>query len=508
MSLVPLMIPPGIFRNGTNYQSSGRWWDADLVRFFDGVLRPIRGWMKIADTAIGEGTDKEGGVPRGIIAWKDEDGDRWVAVGTTKGLFVFSGGGYIDITPIPFVEGLEDAQSVDGYGAGAYGTGIYGGPRVLPDVTPAAMWSFDTWGQYLIGCMQGDGKIYEWKVNPIQKARLVENAPVDCAGCFVTPERHLVAYGANGNPRLVMWSSQEENTVWSPLPTNTAGDLQVETNGTLVAAIKSRGETLLFTEVDVFTMRFRGQPLVYGIEKLSSASGIAGPRAGIAVDVGIFWMGQNSFFFYPYDGDVDPLPCELSDYVFSDINLTQISKVYCGHNASFGEIWWFYPSNDSNNNNRYAIYNYREGHWMIGGTSEIAPLHRTCWEDIGVYDYPIAADREGYLYQQEFGWTADGTPIIDERRIQSGPVEIRPGNRVMCVTQMLPDERTGGQAQILLKSKFTPESEYANHGPYSLDPYTDVRLTGRQVAMEIQGAVDDDWRVGTIRLDVTPGGRR
>ena len=87
-------------------------------------------------------------------------------------------------------------------------------------------------------------------------------------------------------------------------------------------------------------------------------------------------------------------------------------------------------------------------------------------------------------------------------------MEIRPGNQIMHVNQMLPDERTGGQAQIVLKSKFTPEGVYTSHGPYSLSEYTDVRITGRMIALEIQGAVDDDWRFGTLRLDVAPGGRR
>ena len=497
MSLLPLPIPPGVFRNGTNYQSSGRYWDADLVRFSEGVLRPMRGWAKIAD-------DPVVGVPRGLLAWKDEDGDRWVAVGTVgedSRLYVFAGGAYVDITPIGLQAGLVDALSVDGYGAGAYGSGTYSGPRVLPDVTPASMWQFDTWGQYLVACMSGDGKLYQWQVNPAQKAQLIENAPVDCTGCFVTPERFLVAYGADGNPRLVRWSDQENIDSWAPLGTNRAGDKEVQTNGTLIAAIKTKKETVLFTEVDTHVMRFIGGTLIYSIDRLSSASGIVGPRAGVMVDRGIYWMGVNGFFYY--DGEVKPLPSEVSDYVFSDINQAQISKVYAGHNSSFGEVWWFYPSNDSNEINRYVIYNYRENHWMIGTL-----IARTGWEDAGVYDYPIASDVDGYLYSHEFGWTADGEAITSQRRIEAGPVEIRPGNQIMHVNQMLPDERTGGQAQIVLKSKFTPEGVYTSHGPYSLSEYTDVRITGRMIALEIQGAVDDDWRFGTLRLDVAPGGRR
>lgn len=494
MSLVPIAIPPGISRNGTEYESAGRWYSADLVRFFEGEKRPIRGWQKVADDAIA-------GVPRAMLAWKDNTGDRWIGLGTTEKLCAYQTGSVVDITPIGFTAGAEDAVSVDGYGAGAFGAGAYQGPRVLPEVTPASTWSLDTWGEFLVACMSSDGKLYEWQVNAGVVAQLIDNAPVDCQGCFVTPERHLVAYGAGGNPRLIQWSDSEDNTVWADEQTNTAGSKEVQTNGTIVTAIKYRGETILFTEVDTHTMRFIGGIFVYSIDKLSKASGIAGPNAGIAIDRGILWMGVNGFF--SYDGAVNPLPCEVQDYVFSDINLTQLSKVHAGHNVAFGEVWWWYPSGESNEIDRYVIYNYREDHWMIGSS-----LSRTCWEDAGVFDYPIAMDAAGFIYQQESGWTADGTSIGSARTIRSGPIEISPGNRVMHVRQIIPDEKTQGQATLTLHAKFTPEDSYVAFGPFTLTPYTDVRLTGRQVSLEIKGVADEDWRVGSIRLDVTPGGRR
>ena len=46
MALIPLKIPPGVYRNGTEYQSAGRWYDANLVRWYENTLRPIGGWRK------------------------------------------------------------------------------------------------------------------------------------------------------------------------------------------------------------------------------------------------------------------------------------------------------------------------------------------------------------------------------------------------------------------------------------------------------------------------------
>ena len=41
--LIKLEIPPGLYKNGTEYQAAGRWTDANLVRWFENTLRPIGG---------------------------------------------------------------------------------------------------------------------------------------------------------------------------------------------------------------------------------------------------------------------------------------------------------------------------------------------------------------------------------------------------------------------------------------------------------------------------------
>lgn len=45
MPLLPFRIPPGVSRNGTEYQSAGRWFDADLVRWIGNITQPIKGWV-------------------------------------------------------------------------------------------------------------------------------------------------------------------------------------------------------------------------------------------------------------------------------------------------------------------------------------------------------------------------------------------------------------------------------------------------------------------------------
>ena len=52
MPLLPIKIPPGFFRNATQYQAKNRWFQGNLVRFSEGRLRPIGGWQRLAPTQI------------------------------------------------------------------------------------------------------------------------------------------------------------------------------------------------------------------------------------------------------------------------------------------------------------------------------------------------------------------------------------------------------------------------------------------------------------------------
>jgi hypothetical protein len=377
MALIPLKIPAGVFRNGTEYQSSGRYYDSNLVRWFEGTLRPIGGWRKRSSTQLT-------GSCRGLITWRDNSSDRWIVAGTNSKLYVMNEAGTIkDITPTGFTTGSADAVSKLGYGYGTYGSFAYGVARPdLGSLTPAATWSMDTWGEYLVACSDADGKLYEWQLgfSGPTLAAAISGAPTSCAAVMTTAERFVFALGASGNPRMVKWCDQEDNTDWTPSTTNQAGDFELQTVGSLKCGKRVRGLNLLFTDVDVHASSYIGAPYVYSFEKVGSGCGVISSQAVAAIDTAAMWMSRSGFWVY--DGYVKPLASDVGDYVFENINYTQASKIYAVHNSKYGEITWFYPSAASNENDSYVTYNYREGHWAIGSMS------RTAGTDRGVFTNP------------------------------------------------------------------------------------------------------------------------
>lgn len=495
MALLPIQIPPGVYRNGTELQSAGRWFDANLVRWYEGTMRPIGGWRKRGSASA------IAGIARGLLAWEDNDADPWIAVGTAAKLYVYRVDGAVaDITPASFTVGDADAEIKTGYGYSQYGTQAYGVERTnLSAPTPATTWSLDAWGEYLLACSNADGKIYEWQLDfstPTKAAALL-NAPTNNNAVLVTSERFVFALGAGGNPRKVQWSDQENNTVWTPTTLNQAGDFELVTPGQLLAGKRVRGIHLLWTDVDCHSAQYIGQPFVYGFERIGNGCGLISAQAvAVVADTSAFWMSQSGFWMY--DGVVKPLQSDVSDFVFRNMNSSQASKIYAVHNSQYGEVWWFYPSAASNEIDSYVFYNYREGHWNIGR------LARSCGTGPGSFDKPLMMGLDGFLYEHEVGLVQNASDVYAE----SGPVQIGAGDNVMHVREVIPDELNQGDVELLFSTKFYPNGAGQDFGPYSTANPTPVRFTGRQIKMKIKQTTPDSWRVGTMRLDAVAGGRR
>lgn len=492
MPLVPLQIPPGFFRNGTDLEGAGRWRDGSLVRWREGSLRPVGGWRERVASMFSA-------APRALLGWQDNAGSRWIAGGTYNALKVVTSGGVVsDITPAGLTAGLEDAAVNTGYGGGFFGSGNYG--TIRPDTgnfSEATTWSLDSFGQYLVACSVADGKLYEWQLNTGVDAAQIANSPTGCVGLVVTEERFLFALGADSDPRKIAWCDQEDNTTWTAAATNQAGSQTLQTAGQIMSGVRADGQTLVVTDIDAHRAIYVGPPFVYQWERVGSSCGIVARKAIAPTDAGVFWMGQRGFF--RFDGqNVQELPCEVHDAVFSDINTAQISKAWATSNGQHGEVWWFYCSSGSNEIDSYAAYDYKRNHWLIGKMS------RTAGFDRGVFRTPIYAAAEGDLYDHETGFTYGGAEVYAE----SGPAMLGNGERLLNAHKLYPDEKTQGDVTLTFKTRLYPNAPESEFGPYTMSNPTSIRFSGRQARMRVTGASLSGWRFGIPRIDTTEAGRR
>lgn len=499
MPLVPLDIPAGVYRNGTEYEAKGRWFDTNLVRWREGRLEPVGGWAQFESEAAALT-----GTARGIHAWRDNSETRNLAIGTETNLYISQGGSFYDITPNDLVAGRQNTLVGEGYGAGAYGADNWGDPRSSGVLTlSATTWSLDNWGEYLVGCSTSDGRLLEWTGTLAADAAVIANAPTNCVGLIVSNERHLIALGADGDPRKVAFSDQEDNTTWTPAATNTAGDLLLETAGIIKCARRVGNDILIWTDVDCHLMRFLGAPFVYGIERIGTNCGVVGANAVSVAGNSAIWLSESGFWIY--DGTIKPLQCNALLDVTDRINRNQQSKTFGGHNSQFGEMWFFYPSSGSEENDKYVMYNYRYNHWAVG------ELARTAWVDQGTFPYPIAVAADGVVYSHEFGSTDDGSTRVGDVYAVSGPIELGQGDRFAVIDRIITDDYENlPSLKATIGTKNTPEGSYTDT-EYTLseaDGYIDVRLTARQLRVKLEATRDEQFKFGTIRMNLKQGSRR
>jgi len=213
---------------------------------------------------------------------------------------------------------------------------------------------------------------------------LVISSPVsDFIICMGANPYSPINFSEPFDPMLVRWSDQDNPMEWVPETTNQSGEQRLSNGSYIVAALNTRQEIIIWTDIAMFSMQYIGPPFVWNINLLDDDISIASQNAAINVNNVTYWMGRDKFFVYT--GRVETLPCSVRQFVFNNLNEAQIEQIMCGNNEAFSEIWWFYPSINSVINDSYVIFNYLENTWSIG------TLNRSAWSETNTRTYPMLA---------------------------------------------------------------------------------------------------------------------
>lgn len=462
----------------------------------------------------------------------DDDNYKVDTGGSATSGSVAGGGGSVQAA-YQIAIGLDSTVLGPGWGAGTWGRFTWGSGAGSLAGNTLRLWFADNYGEDLIMNL-ADGAIYYWDATGGTATRAVTLSSLSGANEVPTvarkvmisdTDRHVVCFGANAigsadqDPLLIRWSSQESLIDWEPTATNTAGDIRLSQGSEIITAVRTSRQFLVWTDSSLHSLQYIGPPYTFGTALLGDNVRIAGPNAVVSVNDTVFWMGQENF--YVYDGRIQPVPCTVRNYVFSDINRNQSFKIYAGSLASQTEIWWFYPSADSEECDRYVVYNYGENLWYYG------VLNRTAWNDRGTgqRSYPQAAGSDNYLYDQENGLDADGSAMTSF--VTSSDFDIGDGEQFMLLRRILPDlsfrSSTAASPEVdftVIAKNFSGDtSEESVSGTVirqtlvgGAHDYTDqlfLRARGRTLALKVESDTTGvKWRLGTPRMDARPDGRR
>jgi len=426
-----------------------------------------------------------------------------------------------------------------GLGSGVGGLGTYA--VSLPATIASTSMSASTEAAIFVvttGSQSGTHKISARGVL-VSQLNGANSVPLSQIFFFVSDaSRFVFCFGTNDigstavNPLLIRWSDQESVTEWSPSITNQAGSVTLSHGSTIVTAIQSKQEIVVFTDSALYSLQYLGPPYVWGSQLIADNTSIVGPNALALATGTIYWMGVDKF--YKYDGRLQTLNCDLLRYVYNDIDRGQFDQVYAATNEGFNEVWWFYPSNGSTTNDSYVVFNYVENVWYYGS------MARTAWLDSGLQDYPVAATYSSNIVQHELG-VDDGTAataVPINAFITSSQFDIGDGHNFAFVWRMLPDLTFNGSTDGTTPSLTMQLLPLQNSGsgynnpksvggdsstatgtvtatqtyPIDLDTYNgqlNIRVRARQMSMKISSnTLGTQWQMGAPRLDLRPDGRR
>ena len=420
-----------------------------------------------------------------------------------------------------------------GWNTGAWNVGTWNTPRSSSNVTiDMRQWSINNWGEDLI-ITQRDGSTYYYDTSQglsDNRAEEIANVPTASTLSVISTEtRHLILMGTEttiGTPStqdkmFIRFSDQENFEQFTANATNSAGSQRIAGGSEIRCARPAKGTILIWTDTTMHSMSFVGPPFIFGFRQLGNDCGSVGLNAAIVVDDIAYWMSDGQFFRYA--GAVQELPCSVLNHVFNDINKTQYAQVYAGQTSNFSEIIWYYCSSNSDHIDRYVIFNYLENSWYFGN------LERSTYQDNGVELNPLASEYianstantfsqingltagRSLIYRHESGVDADGTAL--EAFIQSGDGDIADGEEFSFINKVIPDfQNMEGNAVITLKTRDYPNDSKTTGEAITVNNTTrfyNTRIRGRQSSVRIENQnLGDNWRFGTIRINIRPDGKR
>ena len=643
MALQEIKFAPGIDKQDTSVGALGRWVESDNIRFRYGLPEKVGGWQSLL-------TESLVGVTRKMHAFVDNDGNRYVAMGTDKFLIIYFEGQFFDITPlktplaastiattsgspicsittgtnhnlsigdivllssvtlpggtgyvtadfddklfqvtsvtsatvftvtqttnatgtvatggsisvIPYEQVGPAAQTYGyGWGVGSWGGVAWGEAVSASDVTlEPGLWSLSNFGQVLVATI-ANSKTFTWDSGIA--ARLTTRASTGTSGfstannptasrlTLISPTtRHLIHFGTEnviGDPTtqdnmFIRFSDQEAIDSYTIQATNTAGSQRLQDGTKIVGSIVAKENILVWTDNALYTMKFVGAPFTFGFEQVGTNCGLIGKNAAVEIDGVAYWMGSNGFF--AFDGTVNSLACSVEDYVYDDFDTTKGQQVYAGINNLYTEVVWYYPTSNSEFNDRYVVHNYGEGEDIPMGnwyTSTNPNSIRTTWLDSLIYPKPYATafnNTETGTFPVVIGNDGLGQTVYFEH--ETGTDQVNPDGSTTVLTSFLQsydfalNTQEGSGEFMLAMGRFLPDfkslssevdvtvlvSDYPQTTAVgtTLSPFVitgtttfvSTRARGRYASIKIENNnVGESWRFGTFRADVKADGRR
>jgi hypothetical protein len=344
--IVTIRSQPGIKRDGTKFEGD-QYVDGSWVRFQRGLPRKIGGYRSINKYIEG--------LPRALHEYT-QDRLTYLHLGSAnliERLYIdgsFNTSIVTDRTP---TSGFTQSANNMWQFTASYDT--TNGNQIVAQVAPNLdCICNNAGGEVFTGDLLGTGAL-------VAVPALNKPANFNATGGVVTLPPYTFAYGNDG---YVAWSAPNAPDDYV---SSGAGNAYV-TAQKIVKAMPLRGgpgnsPSGLFWAADaLIRASFVGGTATFQFDTISTQTSILSSNCVIEYDGIFYWVGTDRFLMF--NGVVREIPNNLNlNFFFDNLNDAQRQKVFALKVPRFGEIWWCFPKDDSEEPNHAVIYNVRENTW-------------------------------------------------------------------------------------------------------------------------------------------------
>lgn len=408
---------------------------------------------------------------------------------------VAAGGGAATTYQKQIAAGNQNENAAAGYGAGLYGVGLYGTGLLSPSGrTFPRIWYIDRFQATMMLTAGNQSPLYTWNGDTTVAPAQLTNAPTAINYCFVSNDI-VVTFGYQNVANQIFTSDQQAPTNWTASSTNQVFQDTISGSGPLISHLPVSGTNLIFSNNRTYVFSYIGLPLVWDISLLDGSIGIIAPLARCSVNGIAYWMGQKNFYRWR-GGNIEVIPANsqlvstILNYVYMNLTSSQRSKIYAWYNERFGEIWFHYPSAQSNEPDMVARVNINENYVWTPDTFDRSAAESP--DILGIT--PRLISSVSTLYNHESGTDADGVamPFTLTGNLRNG------GKNSGYLSGIVPDSVQVGDLTLTVKGYEYPQSTLAtNTGNYTISPTTKIRsidVGGRYWQHTISGnVVGQSW---------------
>ncbi len=170
------------------------------------------------------------------------------------------------------------------------------------------------------------------------------------------------------SPQQIYWSGFNNSDQWTQ-GTNQC-DAQTLQSGGAVQRIVGGEVGYIFSEHAITRMTYVGSPIIFQIDLLEDARGLAASGSLVRVGAAMYFLAQDGFYVKNGDAPSQSIGNQKVDsWFFAHLQPETLSQITSGVDPSGKFVYWSFVSTDSSTSTRpdtVLIYNWAEGEWAYG----------------------------------------------------------------------------------------------------------------------------------------------